>query len=195
MTTTLPPAQDVIDAWSAYWDAWAAVRASDDLDRAPLDGVAAPEVVDGALTLFERQRSSGLGSVKTEVVLHPTVTDFAPDRATVEDCVLLSPSFTDTVGVWYQADLTLTERGWVVDAVRIPSGDGCVPEEMADAAIAGYEAYYAGWKPSSGIRPIPSHPSSRGTRGAAEELHRRVSSKNIRLVAWRCGVSRRHTQR
>jgi hypothetical protein len=135
----------VIDAWSAYWDAWAAVRASDDLDRAPLDGVAAPEVVDGALTLFERQRSSGLGSVETEVVLHPTVTDFAPDRASIEDCVLLSPPFTDTVGVSYQADLTLTERVWVVDAVRILSGGGCVPEAMADAAIAGYEAFYAGW--------------------------------------------------
>jgi hypothetical protein len=148
----------VIDAWSAYWDAWAAVRASDDLDRTPLDVVAAPEVVDGALTLFERQRSSGLGSVKTEVVLHPTVTDFAPERAAVEDCVLLSPSFTDTVGVWYQADLTLTERGWVVDAVRIPSGDGCVPEEMADAAIAGYGAYYDAeaefWDPPNPDSPL-----------------------------------------
>jgi hypothetical protein len=147
----------VINAWSAYWDAWAAVRASDDLDRAPLDGVAAPEVVDGALTLFERQRSSGLGSVETEVVLHPTVTDFAPNRVSVEDCVLLSPQFTDTVGVWYQADLTLTERGWVVDAVRILSGGGCVPEEMADAAIAAYESYYDAeaefWDP-----PDPDHP-------------------------------------
>jgi hypothetical protein len=71
--------------------------------------------------------------------------------------VLLSPSFTDTVGVWYQADLTLTERGWVVDAVRIPSGDGCVPHEIADAAIAGYDVYYEAqvefWDP-----PNPSHP-------------------------------------
>jgi len=157
VTSTFPPAQDVIDGWSAYWEAWVEVRASDDLDRAPLEAVAAPEVVEGALTLFERQRSSGLGSVETEVVLHPTVIDFEPDRASVEDCVLLSPSFTDTVGVWYQADLTLAERGWVVDAVRIPSGGGCVPQEMADAAIAGYEAYYevreGFWDP-----PDPDHP-------------------------------------
>jgi len=141
-TTTLPPTQDVIDAWSAYWDAWTEVRASDDLDPAPLDAVAAADVVEGALTLFERQRSSGFGPVQTDVVLHVTVFDSDPDRASIEDCVLLSPSFTDTVGVWYQADLARTERGWVVEAVRIPSGGGCVPQEMAEAAISGYEAYY-----------------------------------------------------
>ena len=141
-TTTLPPTQDVIDAWSAYWDAWAEVRASDDLDPAPLNALASVDVVEGALALFERQRTSGLGAVQTEVSLHATVTDSDPDKASIEDCVLLSPSFTDTVGVWYQADLARTEGGWVVEAVRISSGGGCVPEEMAEAAIAGYEAYY-----------------------------------------------------
>lgn len=53
-TTTPPPEEDVIDAWSAYWSAWVDVRASDDLDRGPLEAVASPAVVDGALTLFER---------------------------------------------------------------------------------------------------------------------------------------------
>ncbi len=144
-TTTLPPDQDVIDAWSAYWDAWVEVRASDDLDPAPLEKVAVEGVVDGALALFERQRSSGLGPVQTQVVLHPSVTDSDPDRASVEDCVLLAPSFTDTTGVWYQADLSRTEQGWVVDAIRIPSSGGCVPKAMADAAISGYEAFYAAW--------------------------------------------------
>ena len=142
VSTTLPPTQDVIDAWSAYWDAWAEVRASDDLDPAPLNALASVDVVEGALTLFERQRTSGLGAVQTEVSLHATVTDSDPDKASIEDCVLLSPSFTNAVGVWYQADLSRTDQGWVVAAVRIPSGGGCVPEEMAEAAITGYEAYY-----------------------------------------------------
>jgi hypothetical protein len=133
----------VIGAWDAYWDAWVKVRASDDLDPAPLALVASPDVVDAALTLFERQRSSGgLGPVDTEVVLHATVTDWDADRAIVEDCVLLAPSFTDAVGVWHQADLTRTGQGWIVDAVRIPRAGGCVPKTMADAAIGGYEAYY-----------------------------------------------------
>lgn len=134
------------------------VRASDDLDPAPLVAVAAPSVVDGALALFERQRSSGSGAVETEVVLHPSVIEVGPDGASVEDCVLLSPSFTDTVGVWYQANLVRTEEGWIVDTVRVRGGSGgCVPKEMADAAIAGYEAYYDAepdfWNP-----PDPDHP-------------------------------------
>lgn len=143
--TSVPPSQEVVDAWGTYWDAWVEVRASEDLDPARLEAIAASEVVDGALALFERERSSGVGPVQTEVVLHPAVTDQDPDRASVEDCVLVSPSFTETVGVWYEADLTRTGQGWVVDAVRIPSGGGCVSQQMADAAIAGYEAFYAGW--------------------------------------------------
>lgn len=157
VTSTPSLTEDVIDAWSAYWDAWVEVRGSDDLDPGPLEAVADPDVVDGALTLFERQRSSGLGPVQTDVVLHATVIDSEADRATVEDCVLLVPAFTDATGVWYQADLSLTERGWVVEAIWIPSGDGCVPREMADAAIGGYEAYYRAredfWDP-----PDPDHP-------------------------------------
>ncbi len=135
----------MIDAWSSYWEAWAEVRASDDLDAAPLRTVASDVVVDGALALFERQRSSGLGPVETDVVLHPSVTESDPDRVSIEDCVLLSPSFTDTTGVWYQAELARTEQGWIVQSVRIPSAGGCVPQEMADAAIAAYEAFYDGW--------------------------------------------------
>lgn len=131
-----------MDAWGTYWDAWVDVRSSEDLDPAPLEAVAAPQLVDGALALFERERSSGLKPVQTDVVLHATVTDLNSNRASIEDCVLLSPSFTETVGVWYEADLTRTGQGWIVDVVRIPSGGGCVPQEMADAAIDGYEAYY-----------------------------------------------------
>jgi len=149
----------VTAAWADYWNAWVEVRASEDLDPSPLEAVAASGVVDGAVSLFERQRSSGSGPVETEVVVNASVVEVSSDRASVEDCVLLAPSFTDTVGVWYEADLTRTEQGaWIVEAVRIPSGGGCVPQEMADAAITGYAAYYEAraefWDP-----PDPDHPS------------------------------------
>jgi hypothetical protein len=77
--------------------------------------------------------------------LHAAVTTSDADRATVEDCVLLAPSFTDAVGVWYEADLIRSDKGWIVDAVRIPRAGGCVPRAMAEAAIEGYGAFYAGW--------------------------------------------------
>jgi hypothetical protein len=157
-TTTLPSVDEVTDSWAAYWDAWVQVRASADLDPALLEMAAAADVVDGAISLFERERSSGGDPVESDVVLHATVTDLGPDWASVEDCVLLSPSFTESVGVWYQADLARTEQGWIVDEVRIPSAGGCVPREMADEAIGGYEAYYEAqvsfWDPPDSASPL-----------------------------------------
>ena len=57
----------------------------------------------------------------------------------------MTPSFTDTVGIWYEADLIRTELGWIVDDLRIRSAGGCVPKTTADAAITGYESFYSGW--------------------------------------------------
>ncbi|MDF1597073.1 MAG: hypothetical protein P1T08_13415 [Acidimicrobiia bacterium] len=156
-TTELPTDTGVEAAWSSYWEAWTEVRASEDLDPAPLEAVASAQVVEGATVLFERQRESGQGPIETDVSLHPTVTAEQGNSATIEDCVLLAPSFTDNVGVWYEADLVRSDQGWKVDAVRIRSASGCVPREMADAAIQGYQAYYEAeadfWDP-----PNPSSP-------------------------------------
>ncbi len=156
--TTVPDVTaDVLAAWEGFWEAWAAVRASEDLDPAPLEAVADPGVVEGAVALFERQRQSGLGAVETEVVTHGEVTEVGAGEAMVEDCVLLSPSFTESVGVWYQADLRDNGSGWLVADLRIRSSGGCVPGEMARDAIAAYEAYYDAeprfWDP-----PDPDHP-------------------------------------
>ena len=148
----------MIAAWSSYWQAWADVRASEDLDPGPLEAVASAAVADGAIALFERQRLSGQGAIETDVMLHATVVSADVDTATVADCVLLRPSFTDTVGVWHEADLVRTDRGWIVDVVRIPSLAGCVPKEMADGAIAGYQAYYEAeavfWDPPDPVNPL-----------------------------------------
>ncbi len=156
-TTALDVTADVLAAWKAFWDAWATVRASEDLDPAPLEAVADSGVVDGAVALFERQRESGRGVVETEVVTHGKVTEAGSGDAVVEDCVLLSPSFTEQAGVWYEADLrNQGGSGWVVADLRIRSITGCIPGEMATAAIVGYEAYYVAeaefWDP-----PDPDH--------------------------------------
>ena len=147
-----------MDAWSTYWEAWADVRASDDLDPGPLEAAASADLVAGAIALFERQRSSGGGPVETTVELHPTVVAAEADRATIEDCVLLAPSFTSTVGVWHEADLVRTDHGWIVNDVRVRSAAGCVPKEMAEAAVAGYEAYYEAralfWDPADATSPL-----------------------------------------
>ena len=157
-STTLPPDDEVTAAWGSFWQAWAQVRASEDLDPAPLDAVASSEVVDGAIALFERQRSGGSGPVETDVEWHTTVTVLDTDTATLEDCVLMTPSFTDNAGIWYKATLIRTDLGWMVDDLRIRGTGGCVPKTMADAAIAGYEAYYTAeaefWDPADPESPL-----------------------------------------
>ena len=157
-TTTAPDASDeVLAAWGSFWERWATVRASDNLDRAPLDAVAEAGVVDGVVALFERQRESGLGAVTTEVVNHAKVTEVGSAEAVVEDCVLLSPSFTDDAGVWYEADLRDSGSGWLVVDLRILAGSGCVPEVMASEAIAAYGSFYEGWT-TFFDPPDPDHP-------------------------------------
>jgi hypothetical protein len=156
-TTTVDPTGEVSQAWEDFWEAWAAVRASEDLDAAPLAQVADPTVVEAEVSLFERQRELGSGPISTEVVTHTKVTELGPGEAVVEDCVLLTPSWTEHVGVWYEADLKQTDSGWIVSDLRVPSLGGCVPEDMVSDAIASYEAYYDAvdmfWDP-----PDPNHP-------------------------------------
>ena len=157
-TSSTLPEDELTATWASYWQAWTDVRASEDLDAGPLQAVASADVVEGAIALFERQRSSGQGPVETNVELHPTVVDAEGDRATVEDCVLLAPSFTSTVGVWHEADLVRANQGWIVDDVRVRGAGGCVPKAIADAAIAGYEAYYEAeaefWDPPDPNSPL-----------------------------------------
>ena len=156
-TTVAPLEEELLAAWDGFWEAWTTVRASEDLDPGPLQEVASPDVVAGAVALFERQRESGLDPVETEVVTHAKVTNTESDQAVIEDCVLLSPSFTESAGVWYEADMRISGSSWLVADLRIRSVGGCVPAEMAADAIAGYEAYYDAvnefWDP-----PDPGHP-------------------------------------
>jgi hypothetical protein len=157
-TTLVDTSVEVRQAWDAFWQAWATVRASDDLNPGPLEEVATVEVAAGVVALFEGQRESGSGPVVTDVVTHTNVTELGPGEAEVEDCVLLSPSFTESVGVWYRAELTNTGTGWIVTDLNIPSLGGCVPQQMATEAIASYEAYYEAastfWDPPDPESPL-----------------------------------------
>jgi hypothetical protein len=47
------------------------VRASDDLDPGPPEPLAAPDVVEGVIALFERQRSSGSGLFRPRSLFTP----------------------------------------------------------------------------------------------------------------------------
>lgn len=146
-----------VEAWNQFWAAWVEVRGSEDLDRGPLEASADPSVVDGVIALFERQRQTS-GPVDTEVATHPKVTIDGTSAAVIEDCVLLQPTFAESVGVWYEADLQSGDDGWRITDLSIRSLQGCVPAAVEAAAISAYEAYYDArehfWDPPEPASPL-----------------------------------------
>ena len=184
-TTVIDVTDEILAGWGAFWEAWVAVRASEDLDTGPLEEVADSDVVEDAVALFERQRESGLGAVDTDVATNAKVMGTESGVATIEDCVLLSPSFTAAAGVWYQADLRDSGSGWVVADLRVRSTKGCVPAEMATKAISGYEAYYEAqvefWDPPDSDHPLINRVLAAPQKSFIVDLVKEHEAKGVAL--------------
>ncbi len=144
-TTTLPVVTDdeVLAAWNAYWTVWARQRASDPIDRGALEEVASPEVVDGAIAFFEKERENGAPLIVPRVYPSGTVTEVSGESATVEACTLISRPPTGVPGSLYDVAMEQTANGtWIVAELALVSGAGCVPTALAVEAIDAYEAYW-----------------------------------------------------
>lgn len=158
-TTSIPADPDtaVVDVWQDFWSVWADLRASAKPTVDPLEEVAAPKVAASVLTVLVRQIASS-GPVETEIATSPSATFESDTSATVEDCVLLVPSITEAVGVWYTAGLEDDGTGWKVVSLELEDPTGCVPADVADEAISAYEAYYEAeaefWNPPDPRNPV-----------------------------------------
>lgn len=144
-TTTVPAVTDdeVLAAWLAYWDVWALQRASDPIDRTALEAVASPSVADAAIEFFERERESGSVLSVPRVFPSGTVTSIDGDRATMTACTLITRSPSAIPGSLYDVAIERVADGsWIVSELSLVSGAGCVPTELAEAAIEAYEAYW-----------------------------------------------------
>jgi len=157
--TTVPPAEpseEALAVWDTFWAAWVDVRAAEEPGGEPLEPVATSAVVDDVLVVMERQYEVS-GPVDTAVTSSPTVTAESTSEITVQDCVLMVPSITETVGIWYEGVVENDGSGWKVSSLRIAETSGCVPAGMATDAIEAYESYYVSeaefWNP-----PDPDHP-------------------------------------
>lgn len=157
-TTSIPvdPDTAVVEAWRDFWSVWADLRASAKPKVDPLEEVAAPAVAASALAVLERLVASS-GPVEVEIATSPSTTFATATSVTVEDCVLIVPSMTEAVGVWYQADLESDIAGWKVVSLQLKDPTGCVPAEVAGAVISAYARYYDAeaefWIPAN-----PEHP-------------------------------------
>jgi hypothetical protein len=161
-TTTVPPAdpsEEALKVWDAFWTAWVEARAEEIPSPDLFQPVATPAVIDDVLAAIERQHEVS-GPVDTAVTLSPTAAHESSAEINVQDCVLMVPSITENVGVWYEGVLENDGSGWKVRSLEIAQTSGCVPTEMAADAIEAYESYYDAipefWDPPNPDAPILS---------------------------------------
>ena len=144
-TTTGPVAapEDVLAGWEAFWEEWARQRASDPIDRAALEDVASSAVVDGVVEFFERERESGAPLLIPRVFPSGSVTAIQDDTASLSACTLISRPPTGVPGTLYDVSMVkASDERWVVGELAVASAAGCVPTELAEAAVEAYEGYW-----------------------------------------------------
>jgi hypothetical protein len=101
------------------------------------------------------------------------VEEQADGSAVIDDCLFESPRAGNQT-VWYRGSASLHEGSWRVESLDVVNQVGCVPEAVADAALAGYDAYWDArlefWDPAD-----PDHPLVAETlTGPQLELVRRL---------------------
>lgn len=143
-TTTEPaapstdPADAVIETWTTLLDA-ARTGAPDADQLATIEALAGPATVDQLLAPLFPEASG------REIEFFPALTEQGDGTWAIDDCLVMSPGISVGISNWLvgaaePADDSPT--GWRISGIQVINLDPCVPRSIADAAIAGYEAYW-----------------------------------------------------
>ena len=142
-TTTEPaapstdPADAVIETWTTLLDA-ARTGAPDADQLATIEALAGPATVEQLLAPLFPEASG------REIEFFPALTEQGDGTWAIDDCLVMSPGISVGISNWLvgaaePADDSPT--GWRISGIQVINLDPCVPRSIADAAIAGYEAY------------------------------------------------------
>jgi hypothetical protein len=134
-TTTSEPVPDPAGYEEVWVTAWG-IAADPSSTAADLEQVASAEAAT-------RLDSMIAGSVERTITNHPVVS--APDAdgfVEINDCMLSQPPFVGGADVWFRGRVGPDGNGAIrVVSMEPVSSEGCVPAEIAEAAIADYEDY------------------------------------------------------
>lgn len=135
-TTAKLAGDDAIEAWVQLMEA-AAGRVADEESALPvIESVATPEVADQLVDIFVGERPRQI----TSYVVADLLED---DSVTVEDCLILDDPISTSNSIWLSGHLVPSGSGeWTVDEVTVESLVGCVPNELAQNALDGYENHF-----------------------------------------------------
>ena len=155
-TPAAPPIEDALEAWVAMWDGAELLVSDPSTAEAEMGAASAPAVADQLTTIFSPQVDSDVEVVARTFDNYPVLTDTGTGMVQIEDCLQVSPPDTAPF-VWFSGTAAVEDGEWQIVSIEPKALGGCVPAEIAEAAIAGYEAYWDArvefWDPAD-----PDHP-------------------------------------
>ncbi|MGF1599991.1 MAG: hypothetical protein ACFCVK_24290, partial [Acidimicrobiales bacterium] len=156
LTSALPAAEGAGDAWVAMWDGAEGLVTDQTVARTEIDAVATAEVADQLETIFSPEVAGDVEIAARTFENRPVLTDIGNGMVEIDDCLQVTPPDTAPF-VWFAGTATAEDGSWRITSIEPKALGGCVPAEIAEAAIAGYEAYWDArvefWEPAD-----PNHP-------------------------------------
>ncbi len=151
-----PPAEDAITSWVAMWDGAEQLVTDPAAAQAAIEATADTAVAEQLATIFSPDVDSDVDIAARTFENHPLLTDNGGGTVRIDDCLQVTPPDTSPF-VWFSGTATAEAGVWRVTSIEPEALGGCVPAEIADAAIAGYEEYWDArvvfWEPAD-----PDHP-------------------------------------
>ncbi len=148
---------DLEAAWVAMWDGAELLTTDAAAAESAIVGVADAAVFETLVVLYDPTIEGAQIETTARVFDNNPVLAEQPDGSVlIDDCLFESPKVGNKT-TWYRGTAVSGDAGWRIESVEVVNAIGCVPRGLADAAFAGYDAYWDArlvfWDP-----PDPDHP-------------------------------------
>jgi hypothetical protein len=147
----------MFQAWVQMWDGVELIVTDPDRAREQVTEVAAVEVYEQLVNLYDPTVEGGNPSTPRTFDNNAVLSGETANTAVIDDCVFESPRAGNQT-LWYRGTVSVAGGGSPrIDSLEVVNPIGCVPQELADAAIGAYEGFLdaevAFWDPAD-----PDHP-------------------------------------
>lgn len=146
------------EAWIAMWDGVERIVTDPESAETAITNVALDAVFDQLDTIYNPDVASDLGNSPRDFENNPVSMAQADGSVSIEDCMFETPKVGNAT-IWYSGIVRPGDDGeWRVESITLISEIGCVPAELAQEAIDGYEAYWDArvefWDPADASHPL-----------------------------------------
>ena len=129
------------EAWLALWAGVELVVTDPEGAELAIVDVASESVFDQLNTIYNPDVGSDAASTPRTFVNNPITAAEDDGSVVINDCMFEAPKIGNAA-IWYSGVVRQTDVSWSVESITLESEIGCVPEAIAEEAIAGYESYW-----------------------------------------------------